>query len=113
MPNLYARSTYRHEFDVVDNDTGDPLDLTGATVRYYMSTEKAGGDELFDLTQDDDEVTVEPDDEQGEVVVELPAADLPAGRHTEELRISFPDDRSGVVFQDEERFHRTATDPPA
>ena len=113
MPELYANSTYRHEFDVVDNDTDEPLDLTGATVRYYMSTERAGGDELFDLTHEADEVTVEPDDATGEVVVELPASDVPAGRNWEELRISFPDERSAVVFQSEERFSRTATEAPS
>ena len=112
MANLYAKSTYRHELAVEDRDTGDALSLSDASITYVMTSKKAGGDMIFDLSEADDEVTVEPDGGTGEVVVELPASDVPSGRLWEELRISFPDNRSAVVYQAQQAFRRVATDPP-
>lgn len=113
MVTLFEQSTYRHEYTVVDSDTGDAKDLTDADVRYLMTTERPGtdgGETIFDLTDADGEVSID-DAQAGEVTVELPAEDVVAGRMWEELRVSFPD-ASQVVDQQQTRFKDTATSAP-
>jgi len=111
MSNKFpSNSTYRAEFTIVDRD-GDPLNLSSAELSYVLSENLGQGPTLFDATEQDTSVVVEPNSETGRVDVTLEPSQVPEGKYYEELRVSL--DGSIVVSQRTVFFSETITEPPS
>ena len=110
MPTVPTTSTYEAPFTVT-NRAGEPLSLATAEIEFAISSKRGGGETLFEASDADSAVAVEPEDTTGEVVVTIPAAEVTwTGTVFEELRVSLGSE-SLVVSQRSVRFEPVATAP--
>lgn len=103
-------STYEAPFTITSRD-GEPLSLGSADIKFAISERINGDGSLFETSDTDDAVEVEPDGKTGEVVVTIPAEDVTwTGTVFEELRVSLGRE-SLVVSQRSVCFEPVATVP--
>lgn len=105
-----AGSTYQAPFEINDRG-GNPVDLSGASVKYLIAERSDGRGELFAADETDSPVRVEPDGETGRVEVTILADDVDwTGTVFEELRVE-KGVESLVVSQRAVRFEPVGTAP--
>jgi len=108
-----TNSTYRAPITVVDDETGDKLDATTFDeIKYEVRKNTKSGTVLYEKTDDDSEVRVNPND-SSEVIVDIPAPDVTwEGEVLGELRLSEnPPDKSVATLQREVYFYPVMTEP--
>lgn len=104
-----TQSTYVAPFTVTDRD-GDLLNLTGADIEFVIAQTRGGDDRLFEATDSDSVIEIEPDGNTGVVEVTIPATDITwTGTVWEELRIRQPNASVAVSLRDV-RFEPRTTD---
>lgn len=106
-----ARSTYRAPFTIRDRD-GTMLDMTAATVTYHLSTDEGDAGEVVVAKNDGDPGVDMAEAGAGVVTVELtPTETDRVGTFYEEVRVTFPDERSAVTVQRAVQFESVSTAP--
>jgi len=103
-------STYRAEFNITDPE-GNALDLTGVSLSYALSENPDRGPVVFETSEGNDPVEVEPNGNIGLIEVTLTPDKVPEGNVFEELRVSL--EESLVVSQRSVFFSGTITEPPS
>ena len=105
-----TKSTYQAAFDVED-EAGEAKSLEDASATYVVTSRRAGEETLFEVTDDDPAMTIEPDGETGRIRVTIAADELDwTGLVHEELRVS----AGGVdlvIAQRSTAFKAVATEP--
>ena len=110
MPTVPTTSTYVAPFTITNRE-GNALNLATADIEFAITTKRGGGETLFDATDGDESVVVEPDNETGSVEITIPAEVVTwSGVVFEELRVSLGGE-SLVVSQRSVRFEPVATHP--
>lgn len=81
-------STYKAQF-TINNSDGQPLNLQTADIKFVVVLGYGTDEILYEKADTDDSMTVEPDNETGTVVIEIPAEELTwDGTVFEELRVN-------------------------
>jgi hypothetical protein len=108
MLTVPTTSTYEAPFRINDRN-GEPLLLDSADIKFAISKWIDDDENLFEASESDAAVSVEPDDTTGKVVVTIPAQDVTwTGTVLEELRVSLSGE-SLVVSQRSVEFESVIT----